>query len=483
MARMIPDVAPELSGCKSPAEIAVWAALQKMDESFTIFHSLRPSFLDRQCDFVVVHPEYPLFFIEVKGGHVEVGNPHNDLKWNGQRRDGTHFELDNPYAQARSFGSSFVKKWNEASDHKVGFVTYEHLVILPSTPRNSDVDTFLKGEASRFFYAEDMENLGARLLSGYEAFKKPKTQVLGKTAQTHFISDFDQPGVLSGPLGQAPTGQLGPSASPPIQPAAPARHDQEPPQAPPQTVIVQVHKGGCFGTAFGVLGILSGLAAIPFAGVIFVPLSVLFSILAIVARAVGLGVVGLICAGIGTVASPVFLGSMVALFAFGNGSGSGNWLEKKFDEVSAPIIREERTLQQRPASPSPQTYSPPVRSQIAPPLPQDKVPTVLPVRLPDMYVIGRDQTLGLQIFAYAFNPNWCASLGQDDGAQIGAMASNSDLAVKRKKAVFDTMVQLVQLECGSVPKGVRLKLFVVPEDMIDGKRQHLADLALMKTVR
>ncbi|MBK7962519.1 MAG: NERD domain-containing protein/DEAD/DEAH box helicase [Bdellovibrionales bacterium] len=72
MARMIPSQfstskargLDEKSGDR--AELLVFAALQELPNSYTCLHSYRMA--RREIDFLIIHPETPLVFLEVKGG-------------------------------------------------------------------------------------------------------------------------------------------------------------------------------------------------------------------------------------------------------------------------------------------------------------------------------------------------------------------------------------------------------------------------------
>src|SRR5688572_12212548 len=74
MARMIPNIEP--SDVRYPGERLVFRWLRELPKPYVVFHSVQllqvltgsERHLEREADFVVLHPESGLLVIEVKGG-------------------------------------------------------------------------------------------------------------------------------------------------------------------------------------------------------------------------------------------------------------------------------------------------------------------------------------------------------------------------------------------------------------------------------
>ena len=106
MARMIPKI---ISESASSAEKKMFYELEKLDDSYTIFHSLNlPDHLEKikgEIDFVIVC-KYGILCLEIKGGFVE----RNDGVWKFTDRNGnSNTKSEGPYEQVEGNMYSLMK--------------------------------------------------------------------------------------------------------------------------------------------------------------------------------------------------------------------------------------------------------------------------------------------------------------------------------------------------------------------------------------
>ena len=106
MARMLPKI---ISESASSAEKKMFYELEKLDDSYTIFHSLNlPDHLEKikgEIDFVIVC-KYGILCLEIKGGFVE----RNDGVWKFTDRNGnSNTKSEGPYEQVEGNMYSLMK--------------------------------------------------------------------------------------------------------------------------------------------------------------------------------------------------------------------------------------------------------------------------------------------------------------------------------------------------------------------------------------
>lgn len=166
MAKMIPPSFPDDKRKDLGAERAVYYALKKqLDDDYTVLWSISTLGANvRQLDFLVLHPQFGLVVIEVKGGQVTLGNPMDPhRKWTAATRAGVSVKpIDNPYQQALGAGMAFIADWKANSSFN-RFAAVTPLVILPHTPRPSNADAVLAPKADHFLFENDMAMIGLRV--------------------------------------------------------------------------------------------------------------------------------------------------------------------------------------------------------------------------------------------------------------------------------------------------------------------------------
>ena len=107
MAKIYPEHLPEsiTNDPKRKAEIIVYDTLAAMDARFVVFYSVSwqarkdGTAQDGEADFVVMHPDYGVLILEVKGGRIEYEA--SNEKWFTIDRNDNRFEIKDPVEQAK----------------------------------------------------------------------------------------------------------------------------------------------------------------------------------------------------------------------------------------------------------------------------------------------------------------------------------------------------------------------------------------------
>lgn len=97
---------------KTPAEAKVYCACQSLPDSWVVLHGLRTLLIeegkgprDREGDFVILHPEYGLLVIEVKGGKIK----HRNGRWSRTLKKTTR-GIKDPIEQACEFKHAVLRR-------------------------------------------------------------------------------------------------------------------------------------------------------------------------------------------------------------------------------------------------------------------------------------------------------------------------------------------------------------------------------------
>jgi len=138
MAKMIPDLSSrELEDIQSPAERMLYEYFRKdLDEKHLVIFQPRwilkketAKAYDGEIDFLIAHPDFGVFTLEVKGGGIGT----EDGKWFSVDRYGTQHEIRNPFIQSMNAKYSIKRKLEESS--RAGAIltksTFGHAVFFP----------------------------------------------------------------------------------------------------------------------------------------------------------------------------------------------------------------------------------------------------------------------------------------------------------------------------------------------------------------
>lgn len=115
MAKMIPHQ-PTVD-TKSTAEKRLFKALaEQLPASYTVFHAVawqlrhkKQGMMDGETDFLIVHPNFGLLIMEVKGGHIRY-DPDQDQWYSNER------PVKDPFRQGRNNKYSLLSKLKEHPD-------------------------------------------------------------------------------------------------------------------------------------------------------------------------------------------------------------------------------------------------------------------------------------------------------------------------------------------------------------------------------
>ncbi len=146
MAKIFPEHLPEtiLNDPKRKAEIRMYDALATMESKILVFYSVawqarRDGVArDGEADFVIVHPDWGIIVLEVKGGGIEY---HADSgEWFTVDRNGLHHKIHDPVEQAKkSHYTLFEKLCDLPGWDRNRYVNIGHAVCFPNihVPANS----------------------------------------------------------------------------------------------------------------------------------------------------------------------------------------------------------------------------------------------------------------------------------------------------------------------------------------------------------
>ena len=188
MARMIPlRTEAELIGLaeKNPAEADVYRCCVDLPDNWVVLHGLRTITIesgegarDREGDFVVLHPDFGLLVVEVKGGRVQC----DEGRW-FRRKKGVDEALDpNPLTQALEFKHALLGKlhahieWGPlASTFDGARELARHAVLLPqvadvSVVRGIQVEQELVGGGAEMHGLENWIERAFRFGSSEESW-------------------------------------------------------------------------------------------------------------------------------------------------------------------------------------------------------------------------------------------------------------------------------------------------------------------------
>lgn len=119
------------------AEIRVYNKLRdNLDKHFTVFYS-RPWLgldeygheRDGECDFLVVHPDYGMLAIEVKGGEISY-DPKQE-QWLSRDRHGFSHKIKNPVIQAKSAKHEMLRRLHNSPRYPYRRIHIAHGVVFP----------------------------------------------------------------------------------------------------------------------------------------------------------------------------------------------------------------------------------------------------------------------------------------------------------------------------------------------------------------
>ena len=126
------------------AEIKVFKALKdSLGRDWSVYYS-RPWWgldskgaeIDGECDFIVIHPDHGVLFIEVKGGRIEF-NP-EDGKWKSTDRHGIRKLIKDPIQQAMRSKHEILKKLRSNTFWPRSKVIARHGAIFPDVLRPNE---------------------------------------------------------------------------------------------------------------------------------------------------------------------------------------------------------------------------------------------------------------------------------------------------------------------------------------------------------
>lgn len=147
MAQLYP---PNLAPSTQPSETRVWMALQKLNDQWRVYHSLNwKAERDGEADFVLLHPDYGLIVLEVKGGDVGVA----DGQWFSIDRNSVQHWIKDPFEQAMVSKKTLIAYLGDNLNSHIPAV---HGVVFPDA--DAAVSMGLNAPASLIMAKPDLVN-------------------------------------------------------------------------------------------------------------------------------------------------------------------------------------------------------------------------------------------------------------------------------------------------------------------------------------
>src|SRR5258708_7595473 len=151
-----------------------------LDAQFTIFHSQafqeftnKGTIADRECDFVIAHPQYGIFVLEVKGGRIEIDGATGD--WYSVDRNDQKHPIKNPAAQAKTAAYGLRNFLNDnAKTRHYNFGAW-YAVALPDIQHNTSLGSQISREI--LLDKDDLQpsNLQKAILNIFKHYGKVST--------------------------------------------------------------------------------------------------------------------------------------------------------------------------------------------------------------------------------------------------------------------------------------------------------------------
>lgn len=141
MAKMWPTQIPDWvrSDKRRSAEIRVFESLEsELDATWTVYYS-RPWYgisstggeIEGEADFILVHPEKGICFLEVKGGQISY-DPKKS-QWYSTDRNAIQHRIKDPVEQAKKCRYEFARKMQRFTEWPGHFVNFKYGVLFPDT--------------------------------------------------------------------------------------------------------------------------------------------------------------------------------------------------------------------------------------------------------------------------------------------------------------------------------------------------------------
>ncbi len=141
MAKMWPTQVPDWvrNDKRRSAEIRVFESLEReLDATWTVYYS-RPWYgisstggeIEGEADFILVHPELGICFLEVKGGQISY-DPKKS-QWYSTDRNAIQHRIKDPVEQAKKCRYEFARKMQRFHEWPSHFVNFKYGALFPDT--------------------------------------------------------------------------------------------------------------------------------------------------------------------------------------------------------------------------------------------------------------------------------------------------------------------------------------------------------------
>jgi len=196
MAKLIPKQKLDEIGHLPERDVAR-ALVDQLPPEVTVFHSqpwlsperdeIRDSdYLEQgEADFIILHPDYGILDLEVKGGAIEYSS--NERNFYRKLSGGRKRKIKDPFVQARENLhriTDAIKKSSFGDERNVPFV-HGYAAIFPDCTYEGPLPA--GGEQTIILDARHLENLGKRVVEAFQAWDRRSNPTKGRTQPSEVI--------------------------------------------------------------------------------------------------------------------------------------------------------------------------------------------------------------------------------------------------------------------------------------------------------
>lgn len=209
MAKIYPERLPQfvINDPKLAAEREVYQSLAQLPSPYVVFYKINWQVRNRkigardgEVDFLVVHPEFGVMILEVKGGKIHYNA--KQRQWFSVDRQNIVHEIKDPIDQARDNKGALLAKLRELPEWDNRFLTIGYMVVFPDVYADQCI---LRPDLPRQLLIDhfDLQNIEEKITQGFKWYwgEDRKQGATGidrlKTIENLFGNSF----ILRTPLG------------------------------------------------------------------------------------------------------------------------------------------------------------------------------------------------------------------------------------------------------------------------------------------
>lgn len=158
------------------SEQRVWKALSRLDDSWIVFHSVTWQSLragrqgDGEADFVLLHAEFGMLVLEVKGGEIEV----IDGDWYSVDKNRVRHRIKNPFDQAKASKYALIT-YLRSSKATFPNIPVGHAIAFPNISIDRGIGLY--GPRDVIVDRQDLSDIGAAIERTIRHWNQPSVKL------------------------------------------------------------------------------------------------------------------------------------------------------------------------------------------------------------------------------------------------------------------------------------------------------------------